>query len=167
MTEQVMEQVRLLDVLDLVGTPDPPGHREAPVGQVVEEIQFRQQPLDTHQRPAGGLAQDFVEFTETGDAVAAHAHRVLRGQEGLAGAAGQQRPLARVQLAPDPVVGGVVVVPGLVDNTGSVDRDPAAVGVHVLDAAGLVGGHFGHSPTVSGLRRNEVAKLRRTGVYAQ
>src|SRR3546814_20870756 len=43
--EQVVEQVRLLDVVDLVRAPDPPRHREAAVGQVVEEVKFRQQAL--------------------------------------------------------------------------------------------------------------------------
>ena len=41
------------------------------------------------------------------------------------------------------------------------------VGVQVLDAAGLGGGHFAHPLTVSGLRRNQVAKLRKEALIAQ
>ena len=51
--EQVMEQVRLGQVVELLGPADPPGHREAAVGQVLEEIQFRQQALHADQLPAG------------------------------------------------------------------------------------------------------------------
>ena len=50
--EQVVEQVRLGDVVDLLGFADPPGHRKAPVGQMIEERQLRQQAFDADQRPS-------------------------------------------------------------------------------------------------------------------
>src|SRR5690606_13584499 len=55
--EEVVEEVRLLDVVDLLGAADPPGDREAPVGQVVEEVEFGQQALHADQAPAGGRLQ--------------------------------------------------------------------------------------------------------------
>src|SRR3546814_13059176 len=61
------------------------------------------------------------------------------------------------------VVVGRIVVPGLLDDAGGIDRHLALVGVQVLDAAR--GGGHGGSPFVRHLSlsanpRNRVAKLR-------
>src|SRR3546814_7791425 len=40
MAEQVVEQIWLGDVIELIGTANPPGHREAAVGQMLEKGQF-------------------------------------------------------------------------------------------------------------------------------
>src|SRR3546814_4602488 len=104
-----------------------------------------------------------VELGELRDAVGRHAHRVLRGEELVAGAARQHLALARVQRRPGRVVVGRIVVPGLLDDAGGIDRHLALVGVQVLDAAR--GGGHGGSPFVrlfslSANPRNRVAKLR-------
>jgi hypothetical protein len=160
--EQVVEEVRLLDVVELVRAPDPPGHREAAVGEVREEVQLGQQALDADQLPAGGFAEHAVEVVEARDAVGREAHLRLRAQEGLAGAADQQLALAGVEALPDVVVGRGVAVPRLLDHAGRVDRDLAAVGLEVLEAARLV-----HPPTLAAGRRNGVAKLQAGGLYTQ
>ena len=137
MAEQIVEEVGLLDVIDLVGATDPPCHRETAVGQVVEEIQFRQQAFDADQGPAGGGFEHRVDVGELRDAVRGHPHRVLRGEEFVAGAADQDLALALVQLPPHVVVAGAVVVPRLLDDAGGVHRDLALVGDDVLEAGGF------------------------------
>ncbi len=134
MPEQVMEQIGFGDVIDLIGPADPPGHREAPVGQVIEEIQLRQQALHADQGPAGGCLQHAIERIEARDVRLAHAHRILRLQELLAGATDQQLALAPIQGAPGGVVVGAVAVPRLLHHRSGVDRDIALVGELVFDA---------------------------------
>src|SRR5690606_4648498 len=144
--EQVVEQVRFAQVVQLFGFADPPGDREAAVGQVLEEGQFRQQALDADQLPAGGLAQHRVELVELRDAPGAHAHGPLLAQELLAGPTRQHLLLAREQRRPDLVVGAAVAAPGLLDHGGGVDRHVALVGELVFDAARFVhGGYSGRS----------------------
>ena len=133
--EQIMEQVRFGDVVDLVRAADPPGHREAPVGQMIEEIQLRQQPFHTDQRPAGGRLQHRVERVEARNLGVVHAHCVLRLQELIAGPPDQQRALPPVQRAPGGMVVGAVTIPRLLHHRGGVDRHIALVGELVLDAA--------------------------------
>src|SRR3546814_20639748 len=50
MAEQVVEQIWLGDVIELIGTANPPGHREAAVGQMLEKGQFGEQTFDPDQR---------------------------------------------------------------------------------------------------------------------
>lgn len=134
MPEQVMEQVRFGDVVDLLGAADPPGHREAPVGQMLEEIQLRQQALHADQGPAGGRLQHRIERIEARNVGLAHAHCILCLQEFVAGAVHQQRALAAIQGAPGGVVVGAVALPRLLDHGGGVDRHIALVGELVFDA---------------------------------
>ncbi len=171
MAEQVMEQIRFCDVVDLVGAADPPGHREAAVGQVLEEVQFRQQAFHADQGPAGGRAQHFVELVEARDHVLAHAHLVLGIEEFAAGAADQQFALAPVQRAPGGMVVGAVAVPRLLHHGSGIDRHVSLVGLLVLYAArgSVHGGIPGKSITgmVESRPRNRCAKLRRMHDMAQ
>jgi len=146
--EQVVEQVGLAEVVELLGLADPPGHREAAVGQVLEERQLGQQPLDADQLPAGGLSQQRVEVVELRDLVRRHAHEPLLAQELVAGAPDQQFLLALEQRGPDLVVGGGVAGPGLFDHGGGVDRDVALVGELVFDAVRLGHGGLRGRPSV-------------------
>src|SRR3546814_843902 len=113
--------------------------------------------------PAGCSEKHLAELGIPGGAVGRDAHRVLRGGEVVAGAAREHRALARSQRRPGRVVVGRIVVPGLLDDAGGIDRHLALVGVQVLDAAR--GGGHGGSPFVrllslSANPRNRVAKLR-------
>jgi hypothetical protein len=145
--EQVVEEIGLFDVVDLVGTTDPPRHREAAVGEVVEEVEFGQQALDADQRPASRFAEHGIEVVELRNAVGRHAHRVLRLQELVTGAALQDLALARIQRRPGRVVLGAVAVPRLLDDAGRVHRHLALVGLQVLDAARGRGGDIhGQAP---------------------
>ena len=86
---------------------------------------------------AGGGFEHRVDVGELWDAVRGHPHRVLRGEEFVAGAADQDLALALVQLPPHVVVAFAVVVPRLLDDAGGVHRDLALVGDDVLEAGGF------------------------------
>ena len=139
--EQVVEQVGFGQIVELLGLADPPGHREATVGEMLEEHQLRQQPFDADDLPAGGGAQHAVEIVEFRDPVRRHAHVALAAQELGAGAADQQLLLALEQRRPDLVIGAGVGTPRLLDHAGGVQRHVALVGHLVFDA--LRGGSHG------------------------
>src|SRR3546814_19954477 len=61
MAEQVVEQIWLGDVIELIGTANPPGHREAAVGQMLEKGQFGEQTFDPDQLPASGLRGHLID----------------------------------------------------------------------------------------------------------
>ena len=136
-SEQVMEHVRLGNVVDLLGATDPPGHRKTPIGQVLEEIEFRQQAFDADQLPAGGLRQQRVDFLEARNLPGGHAEALLVGDELGAGAALEDFTLAREQRRPGGVILFGVAVPRLLDNGRRIDRHIALVGQLVFDAARL------------------------------
>ncbi|MNR10298.1 hypothetical protein D3C85_1265430 [compost metagenome] len=115
MAEHIVEAVRLLEVVQLLGLAHPPAGREAPVGQVLEEHLVRHQARHGHHLPARGAHQRLVELVEFGHAVALHAQRGQPLQKLVADPALQHRGLAVVELAPDGVVGAGVAVHWLGD----------------------------------------------------
>ena len=135
--EQVVEQVRFGQVVHLLGRADPPRDREAPVREMVEEVELGQQALHADQLPTSGRAQHLVEVVELRDLVRAHVHGALRVEERLAGAADQDLLLALEQLRPDVVVDRRIAGPGLLDHGRGVDGHVALVGELVLDALRL------------------------------
>src|SRR5690606_2058064 len=112
---------------------DPPGHREAPVREMVEEIEFRQQALDADQLPAGRLREHLVEFVVARDRVRRHAETLLVVEELAARAALENLALATEQGRPGLVVGRGIARPRLLDHGGRVDRHVALVGLLVFD----------------------------------
>jgi hypothetical protein len=169
MAEQIVEEVGLAEVIELLGLADPPGHREAAIGQVVEEREFGQQAFHAHELPTGGLAQHRVEVVELGDAVGRHAHRALVAQELVARAAHQHLLLAFEQRRPHPVVVAGIARPGLLHHGRRVHRHVALVGELVFDAVGGGGDGVGHGGTegcscedASRFGRNGLALLRRS-----
>jgi hypothetical protein len=163
--EQVMEQVGLAEVIQLLGLADPPGHREAAVGQMLEEGELGQQAFDADQFPTGGLAQHRVEVVELRDAVGRHAHRALVAQELVARAADQHLLLAFEQGRPHRMVALRVARPRLFDHGRRVHRHVALVGELVFDAvragrrrrSGRI-----HGPHASPAARKAVAILGRS-----
>src|SRR5690606_16887875 len=113
---------------------------------------------DADQRPAGRAPQDLVEPVETRNLRLAHAHRILRLQEGVAGQPGQQLALAAVELPLDRVIGGAVGTPGLLDHAGGVERHVALVGHRVLDALRGV-----HGRSLRAALRGRAVLTMRTG----
>jgi hypothetical protein len=134
-TEQVVEQVGLGDVVDLLGLADPPGHRKAPVRQMIEEGQLRQQAFDADQFPARRLAEHAIELIELRDRIRRHAEALLVVDELAAGTTNENLPLALEQRRPDVVIAARIAGPGLLDNGRRIDRHTALVGLLVFDAA--------------------------------
>ena len=110
-----MEDVRLLQVVELVRATDEVARREAAVGQVVEEHVVRHQPRHGHHAPAGEGAQLLGQRLEVGDAGPVQIEGVQPLQEGVAGAAGQHLRLPLVERHPGGVLLGGVGVPPLRD----------------------------------------------------
>ncbi|MNT26389.1 hypothetical protein D3C72_1619600 [compost metagenome] len=150
MAEHVVEAVRLLQVVQLLGLAHPPAGREAAVGQVLEEHLVRHQAGHGDHLPAGGTHQGLVELAEVRHAVLFHAQRGQALQEFVADPALQHRRLALVQLAPDGVVGAGVAVHRLGDGEvraqflagqqAGVELFLELVGQGALEGAGGFGG---------------------------
>ena len=66
--EEVVENVRLHDVVELVRPPDPLGYREATLGQQSEELSVRQQPRAGNKAPARRILEDVGRIRSTGTA---------------------------------------------------------------------------------------------------
>ena len=135
MAEQVVEHVRFGDVVDLVGTTDPPSHRKAPIGQMLEEIKFRQETFDPDQLPTSGLCEQLVDLLETWNLLGRHAEEILVLDELGAGTTLEHLALAHEQGCPGGVILFRIAVPWLIDNRGRIDRHKALVGQLVFDAA--------------------------------
>ena len=113
--EHVMEDVRLLQVVQLVWPTDEPAGGESPIGQVLEEDVVGDQPRNCHDAPAGQALQLDIDTGEVGYAAAVQVQGVQTAQEGRGGPILQQPCLAFIEGGPDLMVLGAVVVPALVD----------------------------------------------------
>ena len=67
MAEEIMENVRLDEIVEFVGAPDPPGHREPPMGEMVEEDIVRDEPRHGDQLPSGRARQHGVRVFQARD----------------------------------------------------------------------------------------------------
>jgi hypothetical protein len=132
-----MEQVRFGDVIDLIGPADPPGHRKAPVRQMIEERQLGQQALDADDLPAGRMLEHAVEIVELRYRVRRHAEALLVLEEFVASATDQELLLALEQRRPGFVIRARVAGPRLIDDRRRVDRHGAFVSLLMLDAVRL------------------------------
>ena len=68
MAEEVVEDVGLDQIVQLVLLPDPTGHREAPIGEMIEEYFVRNEAGYRDDAPSGRLAQNSAGLFEIGDA---------------------------------------------------------------------------------------------------
>ncbi len=66
--EHIVEDVRLFQVIQLVGAADEAAGREAPVGQVIEEHLVGHQARHRDHAPAGERREPLVHLAEVGDA---------------------------------------------------------------------------------------------------
>ena len=132
--EHVVEDVRLLEVVELVRLADEVAGREAPVREVLEEHVVGHQARHGDDLPAGALHQDVGEAAEVRDLVradrqVAHAVRRSRRRHGRAAAGSvartaSSRPRARPRCS---------CVPALVDGpVGSVGHRRVVGGMAVL-----------------------------------
>ncbi|MNE29762.1 hypothetical protein D3C80_1232530 [compost metagenome] len=123
MAEDVVEDVRFLQVVQLIRLPDELTRDEAAVGQVVEEDVLGHQSGHADHGPAGQGLQLGVHHLEVGDAAGVQVQRVQPAHIGVAGPARQDLHLP-----------GIEGVPGLVLDLG--------IGVPVLGDGPVGGGAF-------------------------
>src|SRR5262249_30692844 len=79
MAEHVMENVRLLDIGELLGRPDPVAGRKAPGREVSEEDGVRHEPGDRDDGPPGCPRQHAVHLGEIWDSSVRDAERLEAG----------------------------------------------------------------------------------------
>ncbi len=115
MAEDVVEDVRLLEIVELLGPADEATGGEAPVGQVIKEHLIGHETRHRHNGPAGEGVELAVHLAEVGNAFAVQVQRPQAVEEGLAGAAGEQGGLSLVERDPDLMLFGRIARPVLVD----------------------------------------------------
>src|SRR5690606_5221866 len=98
--EHIVEDVRLLQVVQLIRLADELARDEAAVGQVVEDDLVRHQPRHADHGPAGQGLKLGVDNLEIGNAARVQVQSVQAAHEGLAGAARQDGHLPLVQGVP-------------------------------------------------------------------
>ena len=100
MAEHIVEHVRLLEVVDLVGRADEIARDEAAMGEMIEERLVGDQPGHRDHLPAGELHQPFGQRVEARDAGPVHAQEIEAGEKGGRHAPRQQRCLPCKQPVP-------------------------------------------------------------------
>ena len=113
MSEHVVEDIRLLQIIQLVGLADEAAGHETPVGEMLEEHRIRHKAGHRHHLPAGQLVQAFGQFVEIGNSAARQAQTLQPFQERRARPALQHRGLAREKLIPHLMFARGVVRPFL------------------------------------------------------
>ncbi len=115
MAEDVVEDVRLFQIVELVRPADEATGGKAPVGQVIEEHLVGHEAGHGDDRPAGQGVQLAVHLTEVRYALAVQVQRLQSVQELVARSPRQQRRLALVEGDPDLVLGRRIGGPVLID----------------------------------------------------
>ena len=102
MPEDIVEDVRLLQVIQLLGLAnETPGH-EAAIGEMLEKHRVGHQSRHRHHAPAGQSVQAFRQILEVGNASARQAEALNAFQESGAGPVLQHADLAGIQAGPRP-----------------------------------------------------------------
>ena len=99
MAEEIVKNIRLDDVLKLLGLSQPHRNRETAVGKVGEEDVVWYQSRHRYQRPAGGWLEPGIDFVKVRNA-SAEIERVQAVDEFVARILRHQRRLARIQALP-------------------------------------------------------------------
>lgn len=68
MAEHVVENVRLLQIVELIAPADEVARNETTIGEVIEEHVVGHEAGHRHNLPAGRLHQPFGQFLEIGNA---------------------------------------------------------------------------------------------------
>ena len=111
MAEHVVEDVRLLEIVELRALADEVAGREAAVAEMLEEDVVGDEPRHRHHRPAGAAEQPLVQLAELGHAGMAEAQDLEALLERVHGAAGERLLLAREQQVPDRMLLGAERLP--------------------------------------------------------
>src|SRR3546814_4422509 len=100
MAKDIMEHVRFLQIVKLVGTADEIARYESPIGEMVEKHFVGNQAWHRHHSPSSGTHQPFRQFFKVRNTRLGKAKHVQPAQIRLACAAGQQCALPREQPVP-------------------------------------------------------------------
>ncbi len=169
MPKGVVEQVRLLEIVELFAPTDPGGHREHPVGQHGEEMLLGNQARHADDAKARARVQHLVQRVEAWNARALAHERVEAADEGRVRPVGQHLALALEERPPDRVILVRVGGPVLIDNIAAVP--PAAVRRGVVRAiaqllgrglavAGLLDRRHGWPPSRAAARCSAIPRSR-------
>ncbi len=115
MAEHVVEDVRLLDIVELVGAADELAGGKAAVGEMVEEDLVGHQRRHRDHAPARQPVQIVRQPLEIRDVIAHQAEPLQPVQIFVAGAPRQHLGLPLIQRLPDRVLGGAIALPMLVN----------------------------------------------------
>ena len=128
MAEHVVEDVRLLEIVELRALADEVAGREAAVAEMLEEDVVGDEPRHRHHRPAGAAEQPLVQLAELGHARMTQAQDLEALLEGVDRAAGERLLLAREQQVPDRMLLGAERAP---NSAGTVQSAAAPGGGRV------------------------------------
>ena len=115
MAADVVEDVRLLQVIELVAPPDEAGRRKAAAREMGEEHIVGNQAGHRDDPPAGRAVEDVAQSAEIRDPVRRNPEPAEPVEILAAGAADQQPLLALEQQPPDRVLFLAVILPILLD----------------------------------------------------
>ena len=116
MAEDVVEDVRLLQIVEAGGGPDEIAGRELAPGQMCEEDFIGKLARNRDDRPSRAGEEALVQIVEIGDARSRQEQRVEALLEGGGGAAGELAALPGVENVPHPVILGCEALPALRDS---------------------------------------------------
>ena len=132
MAANIVENVRLLQIVELVAATDEAGRGKSPPGEIGEEHRIGDEARHRHDPPPGGACEHIAQPAEIRDAAGGDAKRAEPLEIFLAGPPDQQLLLALEQQPPDRVLFLAVTAPVLRDRKirGRVRRAPAHRPLH-------------------------------------
>src|SRR5436305_12880061 len=116
MAVDIVEDIRLLQIVELIAAADETSRWEAAARQEVEEYRIRHEPRHRDDAPPGRAVEDAAQFAEIGDALGGDFEAVQPVEVRGAGAADQQSLLPLEQQPPDRVLLSAVIGPVLLDD---------------------------------------------------
>ena len=137
MAENIVEDIRLLEIIHLRFRADERAGRKALIGEMVEEHLVRHKPVHRHDAPAGQFFETGAELFHVRNAMVRKLKLAERRREFIAGAARQHFSHPREQPVPAFVLVGGIGCPILIDRMVCVALDvrvaiaPARLGILV------------------------------------
>jgi hypothetical protein len=126
MAVDVVEDIRLLEIIHLLGLADPPGHGKAPRREMGEEDFVGDEAGHRHDLPARRLGQGLAQALEAGDALLGDAEARQPVEKLVTGTALKRLRLALEETAPDRMVGRRIALDRLVHGVVGADSSRIA-----------------------------------------
>ncbi len=130
MAVDVVEDIRLLQIVHLLRLADPPGDGKAPRRKMGEEDLVGDEAGHRHDLPARRLGQGLAQALEAGDALLGDAEARQPVEELVAGSALQRLGLTLEETPPDRVIGGGIALERLVHGVVGADLVADGLGKH-------------------------------------